>query len=93
MVYKTTFFGDIMNSKSTFFQLLQNFLNESLKFLDKSYPNNGHLSGLHHSVSATSSIDTKPLHLDAKSLLHHGTSTTTSSAASLVANIDNNNKK
>ena len=57
--------------------LFQNFLNESLKFLDKMYPNNSHLSGLHTVASVSSSLDTKPLHLDAKSLLNHGVSTTT----------------
>ena len=54
----------------------QNFLNESLKFLDKMYPNNSHLSGLHTVASVSSSLDTKPLHLDAKSLLNHGVTTT-----------------
>jgi len=56
---------------------VQNFLNESLKFLDKMYPNNSHLSGLHTVASVSSSLDTKPLHLDAKSLLNHGVTTTT----------------
>ena len=68
--YKNTF-------KRLFFHFFQNFLNESLKFLDKMYPNNSHLSGLHTVASVSSSLDTKPLHLDAKSLLNHGVSTTT----------------
>ena len=40
------------------------------------YPNNSHLSGLHTVASVSSSLDTKPLHLDAKSLLNHGVTTT-----------------
>ena len=56
-------------------------------------PNNGHLSGLHSVASVSSSLDTKPLHLDAKSLLNsHGvpntdgaTSNSTSSAAAAAA--------
>ena len=41
----------------------QNFLNESLKSLDKSYANNGHLN-----LHPTSGLDAKPLHIDAKTL-------------------------
>ncbi len=48
-----------------FFIFCQNFLTESLKHLDKSYGNNGHLGGSMHS-----GLDSKPLHLDAKAILH-----------------------
>ena len=41
----------------------QNFLNESLKSLDKSYTNNGHLN-----LHSSSGLDAKPLHIDAKTL-------------------------
>jgi len=46
---------------------LQNYLNESLKFLEKSYPSNS-LGGIHSSMP-----DTKPIYIDTKSLLgnHH----------------------
>jgi len=42
---------------------IQNFLNESLKSLDKSYTNNGHLN-----LHSSSGLDAKPLHIDAKTL-------------------------
>lgn len=47
--------------------LFQNYLNESLKFLEKSYPSNS-LGGIHSSMP-----DTKPIYIDTKSLLgnHH----------------------
>ena len=61
--------------------LFQNFLNESLKFLDKMVPNNSHISGLHSVASVSSSLETKPLHLDAKSLLNHGSNNSNSSSA------------
>lgn len=41
----------------------QNYLNESLKYLDKSYPNTS-LAGLH-----TPMADTKPIYIDTKALL------------------------
>ena len=83
------------------FLFFQNFLNESLKFLDKMVPNNSHLSGLHSVASVSSSLETKPLHLDAKSLLNHGVSTSNNNnsnsssaaaaaaAAAVAAAIDN----
>lgn len=43
----------------------QNYLNESLKYLDKSYPNTS-LAGLH-----TPMVDTKPIYIDTKTLLGH----------------------
>ena len=43
--------------------IFQNFLNESLKSLDKSYTNNGHLN-----LHSSSGLDAKPLHIDAKTL-------------------------
>ena len=45
------------------FHIFQNFLNESLKSLDKSYTNNGHLN-----LHSSSGLDAKPLHIDAKTL-------------------------
>ena len=45
------------------FYIFQNFLNESLKSLDKSYTNNGHLN-----LHSSSGLDAKPLHIDAKTL-------------------------
>lgn len=55
----------------------QNFLNESLKYIDKTYPTNGHIAGGGHSGNTTSAstnagssvADTKPIHLDTKVLL------------------------
>ena len=44
---------------------LQNYLNESLKHLDKSYPNTS-LAGLHNPMT-----DTKPIYIDSKILLGH----------------------
>jgi len=44
---------------------VQNYLNESLKHLDKSYPNTS-LAGLHTPMS-----DTKPIYIDTKALLGH----------------------
>jgi transcription factor AP-2 len=44
---------------------VQNYLNESLKHLDKSYPNTS-LAGLH-----TPNVDTKPIYIDTKALLGH----------------------
>jgi hypothetical protein len=46
----------------------QNYLNESLKFLEKSYPT-GSIGGLHTNTMQ----DTKPIYIDTKSLLtsHH----------------------
>merc|ERR1711935_1010950 len=44
---------------------IQNYLNESLKYLDKSYPNTS-LAGLHTPMS-----DTKPIYIDTKALLGH----------------------
>ena len=49
--------------KSKFYMTFQNFLNESLKSLDKSYTNNGHLN-----LHSSSGLDAKPLHIDAKTL-------------------------
>merc|ERR1712226_588876 len=49
---------------------VQNYLNESLKYLDKSYPNSSSLSGLPHS-SPSSMVDTKPIYIDTKALLGH----------------------
>ena len=43
----------------------QNYINESLKYLDKSYPNTS-LAGLHTPMS-----DTKPIYIDTKALLGH----------------------
>jgi len=44
---------------------VQNYLNESLKHLDKSYPNTS-LAGLHNPMT-----DTKPIYIDSKILLGH----------------------
>jgi len=44
---------------------VQNYLNESLKYMDKSYPNTS-LAGLHTPVA-----DTKPIYIDTKALLGH----------------------
>jgi len=44
---------------------VQNYINESLKYLDKSYPNTS-LAGLHTPMS-----DTKPIYIDTKALLGH----------------------
>merc|ERR1712012_794155 len=44
---------------------IQNYLNESLKYMDKSYPNTS-LAGLHTPVA-----DTKPIYIDTKALLGH----------------------
>merc|ERR1712083_185116 len=44
---------------------IQNYINESLKYLDKSYPNTS-LAGLHTPMS-----DTKPIYIDTKALLGH----------------------
>jgi len=66
---------------------VQNFLNESLKFLDKMVPNNTHLSGLHSVASvaaSSSSLETKPLHLDAKSLLNSNSTSSNSVANTAV---------
>eukprot|EP00095_Tigriopus_kingsejongensis_P012073 maker-scaffold60_size442463-snap-gene-2.11 protein:Tk12073 transcript:maker-scaffold60_size442463-snap-gene-2.11-mRNA-1 annotation:"transcription factor ap-2-epsilon-like" len=58
---------------------IQNYLNESLKYMDKAYPNGG--SGLHGSTPPSSSTaasppsslmqDTKPIYIDTKALLGH----------------------
>ena len=73
-----------------------------MKFLDKMVPNNSHLSGLHSVASVSSSLETKPLHLDAKSLLHHGVTTnsnnsnsssTAAAAAAAAVEAAINNKK
>ena len=48
----------------------QNYLNESLKYLDKSYPNSSSLTGLPHSPPS-SMADTKPIYIDTKALLGH----------------------
>ena len=53
-----------LNHEFSFF-LLQNYLNESLKHLDKSYPNTS-LAGLHNPMT-----DTKPIYIDSKILLGH----------------------
>lgn len=47
---------------------VQNYLNESLKYLDKSYPNSS-ISGIHSPPS--SMADTKPIYIDTKALLGH----------------------
>ena len=47
------------------FFFFQNYINESLKYLDKSYPNTS-LAGLHTPMS-----DTKPIYIDTKALLGH----------------------
>ena len=49
------------------FLFFQNYINESLKYLDKSYPNTS-LAGLHTPMS-----DTKPIYIgvDTKALLGH----------------------
>jgi transcription factor AP-2 len=49
---------------------VQNYLNESLKYLDKSYPNSSSLTGLPHSPPS-SMADTKPIYIDTKALLGH----------------------
>ena len=51
--------------KLIFCFFLQNYLNESLKYMDKSYPNTS-LAGLHTPVA-----DTKPIYIDTKALLGH----------------------
>ena len=53
-----------LNHDFSFFSL-QNYLNESLKHLDKSYPNTS-LAGLHNPMT-----DTKPIYIDSKILLGH----------------------
>jgi len=49
---------------------VQNYLNESLKYLDKSYPNSSSITGLPHSPPS-SMADTKPIYIDTKALLGH----------------------
>jgi hypothetical protein len=56
----------------------QNYLNESLKYLDKAYPggagSGASLAGLSSSPSVSSSMigpDTKPIYIDTKALLGH----------------------
>ena len=61
--FEKNYFRTKKNNQKIIF-LLQNFLTESLKHLDKSYTNNGHLGNNMHS-----GLESKPLHLDAKSLL------------------------
>ena len=62
-----TYYMHYCNDKMLFIKniiiFLQNFLNESLKSLDKSYTNNGHLN-----LHSSSGLDAKPLHIDAKTL-------------------------
>ena len=55
----------IQKLKFFFCLFLQNYLNESLKYMDKSYPNTS-LAGLHTPVA-----DTKPIYIDTKALLGH----------------------
>ena len=67
---KWFWFGIIIFSTLTlylFFSFFkfQNYINESLKYLDKSYPNTS-LAGLHTPMS-----DTKPIYIDTKALLGH----------------------
>jgi len=57
---------------------IHNYLNESLKYLEKAMPPNvlttNHMNGLHmhHQLAAAGLLDTKPLHLDTKiDILHH----------------------
>ena len=52
------------------FLYFQNYLNESLKYLDKSYPNSSSITGLPHSPPS-SMADTKPIYIDTKALLGH----------------------
>ena len=83
-----------LNFQSLFW--LQNFLNESLKFLDKMVPNNTHLSGLHSVASvaaSSSSLETKPLHLDAKSLLNSNSNSSTNANATAAGGGTLENKK
>jgi transcription factor AP-2 len=49
---------------------VQNYLNESLKYLDKSYPNSSSLTGLPHNP-LKHMADTKPIYIDTKALLGH----------------------
>merc|ERR1711899_122720 len=49
---------------------IQRHLNESLKYLDKSYPNSSSITGLPHSPPS-SMADTKPIYIDTKALLGH----------------------
>ncbi len=73
---------------------IQNFLNESLKYIDKSYPGNGHVGVPHsgssgassNSTSGSNNGDAKPIHLDTKVLLHqHSTKKQAAVAAAAAA--------
>merc|ERR1719273_2772969 len=55
---------------------------KELILANKMVTNNTHLSGLHSVASVSSSLETKPLHLDAKSLLHHGVTTNSNNSNS-----------
>ena len=63
--FRTTLTRQVKENEFIVFFLLQNYLNESLKFLEKSYPS-GSISSLH----ANAMQDTKPIYIDTKTLLH-----------------------